>query len=148
MTRDRLALCSLLALLACGDAAETQGDLGSEIVRSAEVDWSFAVDLPLASLQTSSPPRSRAVWLLVHEGQLFVPTGIARGNTWPRQLADDPVVLLRVMDRLYLRHATWVTDNAELATLREATRSKYGTAPRSDDAGSGFFRMDPVPGRG
>jgi hypothetical protein len=150
MTRPApgLVLCLLLSLVACGDAEESGGGRSSEVVRTAEVDWGFAEDLPLAVLQTSSPPRSRAVWVLVHEGDLYIPTGIARRAAGPRQLAGDPVVLLRVRDRLYLRHASWVTDSADLATLREATRAKYGTAPRSNDASSGFFRMDPAPGHG
>jgi hypothetical protein len=142
------ALLLSLCLCACGDTGEPGGGLGSEVVRTADVDWSFAHDLPLAVLQSSSPPRARAVWLLIHEGELYIPTGIARRASWPRQLEGDPLVLLRVLDRLYLRHASRVTDSAELATLREATREKYGAAPRSDDPSSGFFRMDPAPDRG
>ena len=144
----RVPVLSLLVAcgLACGPG-DTSG-FGPEVVRSAVVDWSFAEDLELASLQTSSPPRSRAVWVLVHDGELYISTGIARRAQWPRQLQADPVVLLRLEDRLYLRSATWVTDTTERATLREAVREKYGAAPRGDDESGGFFRMDAAPAHG
>ena len=146
----RAVLCFVLLVFAplggCGEGGEPETALGPEVVRNAEVDWSFAEEVELASLQTARPPRSRAVWLIVHEGALYVPTGIARRAPWPALLRDDPVVLLRILDRLFLRRATWVTDETELATLREAVREKYGSAPRADDESSGFFRMDPAPG--
>ena len=139
-----LLLPTLLALTGCTEQDEPRSRLDSEVVRSAEVDWSFARDVELASLQTARPPRSRAVWIVVHDGALYVATGIARRATWPAELREDPVVLVRILDRLFLRHATWVTDGTELATLREVVRDKYGAAPRSDDESSGFFRMDPA----
>ena len=145
---DAPNLCLLAALLACGAQEEIHEAPGSEIVRTAEIDWSFAEDLSMAFLQTTNPPRSRAVWVLVHEGDLYIPSGIARRTPWPRAVEDDPIVLLRVMDRLYLRLATRISDPAELSTLREAVRDKYGTAPRANDESSGFFRMDPAPDRG
>ena len=117
--------------------------LDREVVTDAAVDWSFATDLESAALQTTNPPRSRMVWILVHEGLLYVPSGFTPKLRWPRLLARYPVVLLRIQDRLYIRTAVRISDPARLHVLWEALGEKYGTPTPDSLDGKWMFRMDP-----
>jgi hypothetical protein len=119
------------------------GAMDGEVVRHAAVDWSFAADRQTIALQTSNPPRSRTVWLVVHDGALYVPSGNARAKQWPHQLAEDPVVLLRIGERLYLRTAVRVTDPSLLTVLWQEVADKYATETSLDHESHWIFRMEP-----
>lgn len=119
------------------------GPMDGEVVKDAAVDWSFAADRQTIALQTSNPPRSRTVWLVVHDGALYVPSGFVAAKQWPHRLADDPVVLLRVDERLYLRTAVRVTDPALLTALWRKVEDKYGAPVPEDLESHWVFRMEP-----
>jgi len=119
------------------------GPMDGVIVTDAAVDWSFATDLQTLALQTSNPPRSRSVWLVVHEGALYVPAGSSVAEQWPHELAGDPVVLLRIEERLYLRRAVRVGDPALRTLLWERVASKYGVVAPGDREPQWIFRMEP-----
>jgi hypothetical protein len=118
------------------------GPMDGEVVKDAAVDWSFAADRQTLALQTSNPPRSRTVWLVVHDGALYVPSGNARAKQWPHQLAEDPVVLLRIDERLFLRTAVRVTDPSLLTVLWKEVADKYAIEAFEDHESHWIFRME------
>ncbi len=121
--------------------------VAGELVSGPEPDWSFAAGLPDFEIEVGAEhPRSRTVWLLVDQGELFVPAGFASHKTWPTEALADPRVVVRVEGKRYARQATRVTDAARLETLRAALGSKYGMRPSSDGSDdTWFFQMGPRP---
>ncbi len=119
------------------------GAMDGEVITDADVDWSFAADRSTTALQTSDPPRSRNTWLIVRDGALYVPSGFVRAKRWPHTIAEDPVVLLRFDDRLYIRTAVRVEDPERLAVLWADVARKYAVGAPDDYTQHWIFRMDP-----
>lgn len=88
-------------------------------------------------------PRSMNVWVIVLDGEIYVPSGLAPWKQWPQQLLQDERVVLRVDDRLYDRSAVRVTDPALVARLVEAVRAKYGVSDRAGSDRTWFFHLVP-----
>ncbi len=80
-----------------------------EVVAGPDPDWSFAHDLWEVELQLLEPARSRATWILEHEGRIFIPSGYmttAWGRIWkqwPHEALRDGRAILRIGDKLYER---------------------------------------------
>jgi hypothetical protein len=114
----------------------------------AEPDWAFARDIPEVELQLVDPPRSRIVWLVVHDGLPYVACGfldVPLWKQWPYEVLEDDRVVLRIDGRLYERKAVKVTDPAEYAAVATLAAEKYGQVaepPASPDA-VWFFRLEP-----
>ena len=55
-----------------------------EIVSAPVTDWSFAKDVAEVELQLESQDHSRTVWILVNDGQAYVPCslGFPPGKSW------------------------------------------------------------------
>ena len=143
--RRAAVLAAILGLLlGCDDGA--QSELDATLERGA-VDWSFAADLPSVVIQTSSPPRARAVWLVVADRALYVPSGLAHPARERDELSAvleaDPAVVLRVGDELYLRHAIPVEDFEAAAALWDRIGAKYATHPGVPPGGR-IYRLDPA----
>ena len=49
--------------------------VAGELVRGAEPDWSFVRDIPNIELQLLDPPRSRILYIVEHEGKIYVVSG-------------------------------------------------------------------------
>ena len=79
----------------------------------------------------------------MHDGAAFVPCSFVAAKRWPHSLAEDPVVLLRIGGKLYVRTAVRVTDRALLDVLWAEVERKYGPAMESDYESNWMFRMDP-----
>jgi hypothetical protein len=143
-----------LALLVFFGARLLDGPLGpipggplesGEIVAEPVSDWSFAKDVAEVELQLASQGRSRTTWVLVHEGQAYVPCslGFPPGKSWYQEAVTDGRATLRIEGRRYPVTLTKLDDAAqkqlEPVILAEVTR-KYGTPPPSD-AGVWIFRV-------
>jgi hypothetical protein len=120
------------------------GPLSGELVEDPDLDWSFAAEIPTIELETLEPTRSRTVWVLVHEGQLYVPSGFVRAKRWPHHVLAHPEVVLRVEGRLYRRRARRVTDRATLDALSAELERKYGVGFGGDYESNWVFRMEPL----
>jgi hypothetical protein len=112
------------------------------------VDWSFATDIPEVEFQLLDPPRSRTLWVLVHEGRLFVPCGfvdLPLWKQWPREALNDGRALLRVEGRRYPIQAVRVGDPALYADLGELAAAKYGLSGGSESSPdtTWFFELIP-----
>ena len=68
-------------------------------------NWSAYEGVSVLDMQLLEPPRSRRVWLLVDEGNLYIPSGWVRSmpfwKHWPRQAQADGRALLRIQGRIY-----------------------------------------------
>ena len=108
-------------------------------------DWSFAKDVGEIELQLASQTTSRTTWILVHEGQAYVPCslGFPPGKSWYKQAVVDGRATLRIEGKRYSVTLTKLDDAAVQqleATVRSEVTRKYGQMPPSD-AGVWLFRV-------
>ena len=73
----------------------------------------------------------------VHDGHLYVPCARCDGKRWPRNVARDNRVRLKIDGELYDRRAVRITDAAERARILAAVG-------REDVGGVAVFRMTPM----
>ena len=98
----------------------------------APADWSFLRERDTLEFQTLNPPRSRTVWLAVHDGNLFIVSGYmttgygAIWKQWPHYLVDDDRVILRIDDRLYEQRLQRVTSGPDIEPVLNEFSRKYG----------------------
>ena len=83
------------------------------------------------------------MWFVLHDGELYVPSGYVAAKDWPHRLSDDPVVLLRIGELLYLRSAVRVTDPVLLTALWSEVADKYAIEELADHESHWIFRMEP-----
>jgi len=116
-----------------------------DLVTGPDPDWSFAAEIPSIEIEVNAAnPLSRTVWLLVDQGDLFVPAGLASRKTWPSQAVADGRAVVRIAGKRYQRQASRVTDPVRLDALRSALGRKYGVTPSSDGSDdTWFFRLGP-----
>lgn len=123
-----------------------------ELVRGPEPDWSFARDIPEMELQLVDPPRSRTVWLLVHDGRLYVLSGYMKTalgrwwKQWPAEAERDGRAVVRIEGRRYERRAVRVHDPAVFEALAAEAHRKYGVdlTPEAIAAGEAWvFELQP-----
>jgi hypothetical protein len=115
------------------------------LVSEPLVDWSFAKDAGEIELQLDAQSSSRTVWILVHEGQAYVPCslGFPPGKTWYEDAAKDGRAILRIDGKRYPVALAKLGDAAARqieAPLKAEIDRKYGRAPPSD-AGVWIFRV-------
>ena len=71
-------------------------------------------------------PRSLTTWLVVHEGESFVPADfLTLWKRWPYQVLDDGRVRLRVGAQIFECRAERVGDEELIEQLRVAAATKY-----------------------
>jgi len=142
-----LALLFLLARLHDGPLGPLPGgalEAGEEVTAPVS-DWSFATDIGEVELQLRSQSRSRTTWILVHEGEAYVPCslGFPPGKSWHRDALADGRAVLRIDGKRYPVTLSKL-DDAEAESLAAPIQSeverKYGRAPPSD-AGVWLFRV-------
>ena len=118
------------------------GPLQSGELIQSEPDWVFAHDVPTIELQLLSPPRSRTVWMIEHEGKIYVPCGYRNTwlgrlwKQWPLEVEKDPRAIVRIKDKRYERTLIPVTSKhpsieALLAELQRKYMGGAGSAPAS-----------------
>lgn len=125
------------------------------LVEGPDPDWSFARDIPEMDLQLLDPPRSRRIWLLVHEKRLFVLSGYmdtALGRwwkQWPLQAEQDPRAVIRVDGKRYARRLERIHDPALHDALAREARRKYGVSLTADviaRGGAWLYELQPRDG--
>ena len=105
-------------------------------------DWNFAQAENTIELQLLSQQRSRTTWILVHDGEAFIPCaiGFPPGKTWHMHAMQDGRAVLRIEGKRYPVTLQRVEDPALSAALAERVKGKYGREPRPD-AGVWYFRV-------
>lgn len=108
-------------------------------------DWSVLRDHDTLEFQSLEPPRSRTVWLGVHEGRLFIVSGYMNSamgriwKQWPHRLEEDDRIILRVDGRLYEQRLERIMSGPEVVPVLQEFDRKYGvgevTTPETVTAG-------------
>jgi len=102
-----LSLTSLLARSSDGPIGAFAGGplVAGERLEGGLSNWSAYEGVSELDMQLLEPPRSRRVWLLVDEGNLYIPSGWVRSmpfwKHWPHQAQADGRALLRIEGRIY-----------------------------------------------
>ena len=117
------------------------GQLVEEPVR----DWTFVDAVREIDLQLLDPPRSRTTWILLHEGNAYIPCGIPNfwlWKQWPHEAVADGRGLIRVEGTRYRVQLRRVDDAALERQLRDTLGNKY--MGRGEVSGPvWFFVLDP-----
>lgn len=94
-------------------------------------DWSFVNDIPTIELQLVEPPRSRRIWVVEHDGKLYVWSGYmgtAVGRLWKRwpvQAERDGRAVLRIDGTRYERELVRIASGDVLDGISQAITDKY-----------------------
>ena len=113
-------------------------------VEDLDVDWSIIRQVREVEIQSGKPQRSRTTWILVLNGQPYVPCslGFPPFKRWHREAMKDPRAVLRVEGRRYRRTLSKVEDPELHQRLYEVLTKKYAGGPISGPTGVWFFRLD------
>lgn len=107
-------------------------------------DWSFAAEIEEIELQSGEPPSSRTTWILVDEGEAYIPCslGFPPGKRWHTDALAKPDAIVRIQGRLYPRRLLKVEDETLQQRLAAGAKEKYGGGPPGD-SGIWFFHLAP-----
>ena len=136
-------------LLACGGpwGPFPGGALSGEEHPYPAHGFEFAADAETVAVEVGGEsPRSVQTWVLVLDGQLFVPADFFNpGKRWPHQAIADPRARLRIEDRIHAGRLTRIQDPTTIDALRRATSVKYDVDEDSWAARIEvwWFRFDP-----
>lgn len=134
-----LAALYLVAIFLTFDPAERRPGtrLSGELAANQDTDWAFLEGRTRAWVETRT-------WYLVRhsitvsawsaDGTLYVGCRQCDTKRWPRNVARDDRVRIKIGNAIYERRATRITDPAE----RQAV-----LGPRTPGPGFAVFRMDP-----
>ncbi len=123
-----------------------------ELVSGAEPDWTFARDIPEMDHQLLEPPRSRTVWLIVHDRKLYLVSGYMRTfigrywKRWPAEAERDGRAVIRIDGNRYERDTVRLSDRTLIEALAKEVRRKYKVPLTADAAETGdawFFALPP-----
>ncbi len=90
-------------------------------------------------------PSSRTVIGFLHDGNLYVPAVRAESKRWPKQVLENPDVIVRYMGSLYKRRASRVTDPLLISSIRETVAATERLTPEIFTAQTTwYFRLDPM----
>jgi hypothetical protein len=108
----------LLAVLVPIEPAEQRPGtrLSGDTVDSGTVDWSFIEGRKQIFVQTNTwylIPHSVTTTSWVLDGELYVPCGACATKRWPRNVATDANVVLKIDEHLYERKAVLIVDPHE-----------------------------------
>jgi hypothetical protein len=109
------------------------------------VDWSFVEDVDTIELQLVTPPRSRTVWVVVHEGAAYVPCGLPGfrlWKQWPHEALEDGRAVLRIDGKLYRSRLVKVEDPALHGEVARVVMEKYGVEGEFDGDTLWIFRIE------
>ena len=96
------------------------------------LDISALKDRSTIEFQSEAPPRSRTVWLAVHDNRLFIASAYMNENyakiwkQWPHQIKDNNKILLRIDDNIYQRQLIRTYDPEITSAAGLETERKYG----------------------
>ena len=80
--------------------------LSGNLVTAPVTDWSFTDNIRTVKVQTDTRygiPHSVTTWCIAYNGQLYLATSGAAVREWPRNVARDPHVRLKIGNDLYDR---------------------------------------------
>jgi hypothetical protein len=102
--------------------------LNGNLVTTPVADWAWTDKIQTDNVQTATwygLPHSVTTWCIAYNGQLYLATSGANTRQWPRNIARDPHIRLKIGDQLYDRTLVVVTDPAETAGMLQVRAKKY-----------------------
>ncbi|MDE0659742.1 MAG: hypothetical protein OXI79_08865 [Gammaproteobacteria bacterium] len=111
--------------------------LSGDLAVDQDTDWGFVEGRTRAWIETHTRylvPHSITVSAWADNGNLYVGCRECDTKIWPRHVARDDRVRIRIGDWIYKRRAIRITDPAE---------RKAVLGPAADRPGLAVFRMDP-----
>ena len=133
-----VVLCILAIYLPVDPVERRPGTgLSGELAADQNTDWAFVDGRTRAWVETRTRylvPHSITVSAWADDGKLYVGCRQCDTKTWPRNVARDNRVRVKIGDSVYERRAIRITDPAERAAV---------LGPAADRPGFAVFRMDP-----
>ena len=111
--------------------------LSGDLVVDQNTDWGFVEGRTRAWVETHTRhlvPHSITVSAWADDGKLYVGCRDCDTKVWPRNVARDNRVRVKIGDAIYKRRAIRITDPDERAAV---------LGPAADMPGLAVFRMDP-----
>ena len=106
--------------------------VAGELVTGPEPDWSFTRDVRTFELQLLDPPRSRTLWIVEHEGKLYLNSNYMGGlrerlwKRWPAQAERDGRAIMRIEGKRYERTLVRIKTGAVVDGVTAEFTRKYG----------------------
>ena len=115
-------------------------------------DWTFMDEHMAIEMQTMLPPRSRTMWLIVHDNRPYVISSYMNSKLgrlwkqWPRTIEKDNRAIIRLDGKLYELALTRVSVTSETEAILGRFNEKYKTRFTLADIESGsswLFELSP-----
>ena len=127
--------------------------VSGELVTGPEPDWSFARDIREIELQLLDPPRSRILWIVEHEGKIYLNSNYMLGfvgrlwKRWPAQAERDGRAILRIDGKRYERQLVRIKSGAGLEGVMAEFSRKYGgmSTAAIESESTWLFELAPRP---
>ena len=106
--------------------------VAGELVTGPEPNWSFVRDIRDFELQLLNPPRSRTLWIVEHEGKLYINSNYMGGlreriwKRWPAQAERDGRAIMRIEGKRYERELVRIKTGAMVEGITAEFNRKYG----------------------
>ena len=126
--------------------------VAGEMVTGPEPDWSFVRDIRVFELQLLNPPRSRTLWIVEHEGKLYLNSNYMGGlrerlwKRWPAQAERDGRAILRIEGKRYERTLVRIQTGAIVDDIAAEFNRKYRAGMTREEVESGklwLFELAP-----
>lgn len=141
-------IVSIAARFSDGPIAAFAGGplVAGELVTEAVDDWTFVEDVDTVEFQLEHPARSRTVWIIVHEGQLYIPCGLPNFKVfkqWPHEAMQDGRSIVRIDGKRYPLQAVRMQDPGLFDSIASKIAKKYPAPAEASPDDLWIFRMDP-----
>ena len=106
--------------------------VAGEMVTGPEPDWSFVRGVRVFELQLLNPPRSRTLWIVEHEGKLYLNSNYMGGlrerlwKRWPAQAERDGRAIMRIEGKRYERNLVRIKAGPIVEGVTAEFTRKYG----------------------
>ena len=116
--------------------------VSGDLVIGPVSDWTFATAVELIELQLSADTTSRTTWILVEDGQAYIPCslGFPPGKNWHLRADRDGDAVVRIQGKRYPVTLDRISRPTLDPKLEAIVKSKYGGAP--SDADVWFFELN------
>lgn len=121
--------------------------LTGTVVEGPVSDWSFSKDYSEIQIEARTwyGIRHSVTTGCVSTGDaLYVPSLNPDEKRWPKLVARDPRVRVKIGGQVFERRAIRVTDESELKAAIQAIRAKRAPPPGAEKRSIAVFRMDPL----
>jgi hypothetical protein len=115
--------------------------LSGQVYQQAVEDWSFTEDTGEIFIETVTSywiPHSVTAWCVTVGNELYVAADDADKKSWVANVASDPNVRLKIIDKVYEQKLEPVTDATTIAAIDEGFVRKYEYEEEDEEAYEGM----------